>query len=199
MTDEVKRCTWANQTPLEAQYHDREWGVPSKDDKVLFEFLILEAAQAGLSWRTVLEKREGYRHYYQDFDVQKVANFTPEYMASMLEDPAIVRNKLKVNASVKNAKVFIQIQQEFGSFAKYLWDFVDNKPLQNKLASYRDAPVDSDVSKALSKDLKKRGMSFVGPTIMYAYMQAVGLVNDHEVSCHSYANALSLAESFKID
>lgn len=198
MTDERQRCTWANQTPLEAQYHDREWGVPSKDDKVLFEFLILEAAQAGLSWRTVLEKREGYRHYYKGFDVQKVAEFTPDYMAKMLEDPAIVRNKLKVNASVKNAKVFIEIQQEFGSFAKYLWAFVDNKPVQNNLASYRDAPVDSDVSKALSKDLKKRGMSFVGPTIMYAYMQAVGLVNDHEVGCHCYADAINQGKTFNI-
>ena len=198
MTEQITRCCWANQTPLEVEYHDSEWGVPCKDDKVLFEFLILEAAQAGLSWRTVLEKRQGYRHYYKDFDVQQVANFTPEYLAQMLQDPAIVRNKLKVNGSVKNAKIFIQIQQEFGSFAKYLWQFVDNKPLQGKLTSYRDAPVESDVSKAISKDLKKRGMSFVGPTIMYAYMQAVGLVNDHEVSCHCYANAVALGEAFSI-
>ena len=197
MTEQVARCCWANQTPLEAQYHDQEWGVPCKDDKVLFEFLILEAAQAGLSWRTVLEKREGYRHYYKDFDVQKVAQFTPEYLAQMLLDPAIVRNKLKVNGSVKNAKIFIQIQQEFGSFAKYLWQFVDNAPIQATLASYKDAPVETAVSKALSKDLKKRGMSFVGPTIMYAYMQAVGLVNDHEVSCHCYEKATELAKQFE--
>jgi DNA-3-methyladenine glycosylase I len=197
MTDEISRCCWANQTPLEAQYHDREWGVPSTDDKVLFEFLILEAAQAGLSWRTVLEKREGYRHYYKDFDVQKVAQFTPEYLAQMLLDPAIVRNKLKVNGSVKNAKIFIQIQQEFGSFAKYLWQFVDNAPIQATLASYKDAPVETAVSKALSKDLKKRGMSFVGPTIMYAYMQAVGLVNDHEVSCHCFDKSTQLAKQFE--
>ncbi len=196
MSDDKNRCTWANQTSLEAQYHDSEWGVPSVDDKVLFEFLILEAAQAGLSWRTVLEKRDGYRHYYKDFDVQKVAQFTPEYLAQMLLDPAIVRNKLKVNGSVKNAKIFIQIQQEFGSFAKYLWQFVNNSPIQANLASYRDAPVESDISKALSKDLKKRGMSFVGPTIMYAYMQAVGLVNDHEVACHSYDKATELGRQF---
>jgi DNA-3-methyladenine glycosylase I len=194
-----QRCQWSVETPLEASYHDCEWGVPCVDDKVLFEFIILEAAQAGLSWRTVLEKREGYKHYYQDFDVQAVANFGPEQIAAMLQDPRIVRNKLKVNSSVKNAKVFIEIQQEFGSFAKYLWAFVNNKPVQGKVLDYKQAPVETDVSKALSKDLKKRGMSFVGPTIMYAYMQAVGLVNDHELSCHCYAHCAALGEAFSID
>ncbi|EPJ47439.1 MAG: DNA-3-methyladenine glycosidase I [Osedax symbiont Rs1] len=194
-----QRCAWALESEIEADYHDRHWGIPCQDDKTLFEFIILEAAQAGLSWRTVLEKHAGYKHYYQDFDVQAVANFEQQYLAEMLLDPAIIRNKLKVNSSVKNAQVFIAIQQEFGSFAKYLWAFVDNQPLQSKLTDYRAAPVESAVSKALSKDLKKRGMSFVGPTIMYAYMQAVGLVNDHEVSCPCYRDCYQAGLDFTLE
>lgn len=165
----------------------------------MFEFIILEAAQAGLSWRTVLKKRPGYRLHYKNFDVQVVAKFNSAQLETMLLDPAIVRNKLKVHSSVKNAKVFIEIQQEFGTFAKYLWAFVGNKPLQGNLASYTQAPVETEVSRALSKDLKKRGMSFVGPTIIYAYMQAVGLVNDHQVNCHCYARCRELAESFSLE
>ena len=198
MNDGRQRCAWAQETQKEALYHDLHWGMPTSDDKTLFEFIILEGAQAGLSWRTVLEKHAGYKHYYQDFDVQAVAKFDQAYLDKMLLDPAIIRNKLKVNSSVKNARVFIQIQQEFGSFANYLWAFVDNQPIQGKIQDYRQAPVESAVSKALSKDLKKRGMSFVGPTIMYAYMQAVGLVNDHELSCHCYAKCLSAGEAFNL-
>jgi len=192
------RCPWARESELEAQYHDSHWGMPTCDDKTLFEFIILEAAQAGLSWRTVLEKYQGYQHYYQDFDVQKVANFSQDYLDKMLQDPAIIRNKLKVNSSVKNAKVFIAIQQEFGSFAKYLWAFVDNKPIQNNVEDYRSVPAETAISKALSKDLKKRGMSFVGPTIMYAYMQAVGMVNDHQIDCHCYQKCKDAGENFTV-
>ncbi|NRA20019.1 MAG: DNA-3-methyladenine glycosylase I [Oceanospirillaceae bacterium] len=193
-----QRCTWAQNSELEASYHDVQWGVPTADDKILFEFIILEAAQAGLSWRTVLEKRSAYQHYYNDFDVQAVAKFDQAYLDKMLQDPAIIRNKLKVRSSVKNAQVFILIQQEFGSFANYLWAFVDNQPLQNKISDYRDAPVESTISRALSKDLKKRGMNFVGPTIMYAYMQAVGMVNDHETSCHCYESCRIAGLAFKL-
>lgn len=193
------RCSWAVHTEMEKAYHDAEWGVPTKNDKTLFEFLILEAAQAGLSWRTVLEKREAYQKYYKNFEVQQVANFNDEYLEEMLLDPAIIRNRLKVYASVKNAKVFILIQQEFGSFARYLWQFVHNKPLQNKVDNYQDIPAETDISKQLSKDLKKRGMSFVGPTIMYAYMQAVGLVNDHSIDCICFEQCQQLGTAFQID
>ncbi|NQZ33707.1 MAG: DNA-3-methyladenine glycosylase I [Oceanospirillaceae bacterium] len=196
--DTPNRCAWAQQSEIEAHYHDQHWGMPTTDDKTLFEFIILEAAQAGLSWHTVLQKYEGYRHYYCDFDVQAVAKFDQAYLDKMLLDPAIIRHKLKLSTSVKNAKVFIAIQGEFGSFAKYLWAFVDNKPLQNEVVDYRQAPVQTDVSMALSKDLKKRGMSFVGPTIMYAYMQAIGMVNDHEVSCHCYDGCRRAGLDFKL-
>ncbi|MGB1237094.1 MAG: DNA-3-methyladenine glycosylase I [Pseudomonadales bacterium] len=195
---EPERCHWATHCELEAQYHDAEWGRPCQDDRTLFEFLILEAAQAGLSWRTVLEKRDGYLRLYENFDVEKVAAFDQAKIDAMLGDPSIVRNKLKVNSSVKNAKVFIDIQREYGSFARYLWSFVDNKPIQGGLQDYRDTPVESDVSIALSKALKKRGMSFVGPTIMYAYMQAVGLVNDHVASCHCHDESRALGERFEL-
>jgi DNA-3-methyladenine glycosylase I len=198
MNDGKQRCAWSVGTEKEALYHDKHWGMPTSDDNTLFEFIILEAAQAGLSWRTVLEKHDGYKHYYRDFDVQAVAKFDRQYLDIMLQDSAIIRNKLKVNSSVKNAQVFIQIQQEFGTFAHYLWAFVDGKPIQGKISAYRQVPVETAVSKALSKDLKKRGMSFVGPTIMYAYMQAVGLVNDHELSCHCYDKCLRAAEAFNL-
>ena len=174
----VQRCAWARgKLILEALYHDQQWGMPTADDNKLFEFIILEAAQAGLSWAySIRKKHTGYAHYYKNFDVQAVTKFDDAYIATMLLDPAIIRHKLKIKSSVKNAQVFIKIQQEFGSFAKYLWAFVDNKPIQNNVNDYRNTPVESAISIALSKDLKKRGMSFVGPTIMYAYMQAVGMV-----------------------
>ena len=192
------RCGWARHTELEAQYHDHEWGRPQTDDHVLFEFLVLEAAQAGLSWRTVLEKRDGYRHHYEGFDPVKVAQFDQDKIEAMLLDPGIIRNRRKVESSVENARIFLEIQQEYGSFAKYLWSFVDNTPIQNAWKAYVDAPAETEHSKALSKALKKRGMRFVGPTICYAYMQAVGLVNDHEVTCPQYLVCQKLGNSFTV-
>ena len=184
MAKEKIRCTWATGIGEDYQrYHDEEWGVPVYDDQVLFEFLILEGAQAGLSWATILNKREGYRKNFANFDFNKVARFTDKRIEKILQDPGIVRNKLKVNSAVTNAQQFIKVQKEFGSFSDYLWGFVDGKPIQNKWKKNDQVPATSPVSDALSKDLKKRGFKFVGSTIMYAYMQAVGMVNDHLVSC----------------
>lgn len=184
MSAKVKRCAWAGDVSLQyIEYHDKEWGVPVRDDKVQFEFLILEGAQAGLSWSTILNKREGYRKNFADFDVQKVARFTPTRVEKILQDPAIVRNRLKVESAVTNAKAFIKVQKEFGSFSDYIWGFVDGKPIQNKFRKDSDVPATSPESDALSKDLKKRGFKFVGSTIMYAHMQATGLVNDHVTGC----------------
>ncbi len=194
-----QRCYWATHSPLEAAYHDEEWGMPQQDDRVLFEFLILEAAQAGLSWRTVLEKREGYRRYYCDFDPEVVASFGDAEIQAMLADPAIIRNKLKVESSISNARVFLRLQKEYGSFARYVWGFVDNKPIQNALADYRQAPAETDISKQLSKALKKEGMRFVGPTICYAFMQAVGMVNDHEVSCWRHDACKAAGDAFVLE
>jgi DNA-3-methyladenine glycosylase I len=184
MTNKTKRCKWAGDTSLNyIEYHDTEWGVPVFDDQVQFEFLILEGAQAGLSWSTILNKRDGYRKLFADFDVQKVARFTPKRIAKILLDPAVVRNRLKVESAVSNAKAFIVVQEEFGSFSNYIWQFVDGKPIQNRFEKDNDVPATSAESDALSKDLKKRGFKFVGSTIMYAHMQATGLVNDHVTSC----------------
>lgn len=184
MSAKVRRCRWAEGVSLDyIEYHDTEWGVPVRDDKVQFEFLILEGAQAGLSWSTILNKRAGYRKLFADFDVQKVARFTPVRVEKILQDPAIVRNRLKVESAVSNAKAFIDVQQEFGSFSDYIWGFVDGKAIQNKFRRDGDVPATSRESDALSKDLKKRGFRFVGSTIMYAHMQATGLVNDHVTSC----------------
>ena len=167
---------------LYANYHDNEWGVPKHDDQDLFEMIILEGAQAGLSWETILNKREGYRAAFHGFDPVKVAAITDEYLQVRLQNPAIVRNKLKVNAARKNAIAFLNIQEEFGSFNAYLWAYVDNVPVINKFKR-EDVPVSTEISEALSKDLKKRGMTFVGPTIMYAFMQSTGVVNDHVEGC----------------
>ena len=184
MTNKTKRCKWAGDTSLNyIEYHDTEWGVPVFDDQVQFEFLILEGAQAGLSWSTILNKRDGYRKLFADFDVQKVARFTPKRIAKILLDPAVVRNRLKVESAVSNAKAFIALQEEFGSFSNYIWQFVGGKPIQNRFKKDSDVPATSAESDALSKDLKKRGFKFVGSTIMYAHMQATGLVNDHVTSC----------------
>ncbi|RVU84372.1 DNA-3-methyladenine glycosylase I [Leucothrix sargassi] len=166
-----------------AHYHDTEWGIPKRDDAILFEMLILEGAQAGLSWETILNKREGYHAAFHNFDVVKVAAMTDCELADRLQNPNIVRNKLKVFAARKNAIVFIKIQQEFGSFADYLWAYVDDKQIVNHWKAFEDVPTSTPISEALSKDLKKRGMTFVGPTIMYAYMQSVGMVNDHLLDC----------------
>ncbi len=164
-------------------YHDTEWGVPVHDDRVLFEFLTLEGAQAGLSWLTVLRKREAYRAAFANFDVQRVARFTPQRIERLMQNPAIVRNRLKLESTVKNARAFLKVQEEFGSFAAYQWRFVDGAPLQGAVRVRTDIPARTAVSDAFSKDLKKRGFSFVGSTIMYAHMQAVGMVNDHWLDC----------------
>ena len=166
-----------------AHYHDTEWGIPKHDDQMLFEMLILEGAQAGLSWETILNKRENYRVAFHDFDVVKVAAMTDLELEDRLLDPGIVRNRLKVFGTRKNAIAFIKIQEEFGSFDAYLWAYVDGKQIVNNWAKFEDVPVSTDISTALSKDLKKRGMTFVGPTIMYAYMQSIGMVDDHLLDC----------------
>jgi DNA-3-methyladenine glycosylase I len=195
-----QRCFWATGvTELETVYHDQEWGRPQKDDRVLFEFLILEAAQAGLSWRTVLEKREGYRRHYFDFDPEKVARISTETAEAMLLDPAIIRNRRKVESSIENARIFLQIQQEHGSFAQFIWQFVDYQPRQNHVTDYRDIPAETEQSKAMSKTLKKLGMRFVGPTICYAFMQAVGMVNDHETSCTAFSACSAAGAQFSLD
>jgi DNA-3-methyladenine glycosylase I len=182
----MKRCAWAT-GELSIRYHDDEWGVPVHDDRRLFEFLILEGAQAGLSWSTILRRREGYRLAFAGFDPSAVARFGPEVTERLLADPGIIRNRLKVLAAVKNAQAFLAVQEEFGSFDAYLWRWVGGKPLTNRWRSHAEVPARSPESDALSKDLRKRGFSFVGTTICYALMQAVGLVNDHTVDCFRHA------------
>ena len=195
MTKPVTRCKWAEGVSLEyIEYHDREWGVPVYDDRVQFEFLILEGAQAGLSWSTILNKREGYRKAFAGFDVEKVARFTKRRIEILLDNPAIVRNRLKVESAVTNAKAFIAVQEEFGTFSDYIWGFVDGQPIQNRFKRDRDIPATSKESDALSKDLKKRGFKFVGSTIVYAHMQATGLVNDHVVGCFRYKPCADMAK-----
>ena len=184
MTKTVTRCRWAEGVSLDyIQYHDEEWGVPVHDDRKQFEFLILEGAQAGLSWSTILNKRDGYRRAFADFDPEKVARFTKKRVEKLLQDPSIVRNRLKVESAVTNAKAFLEVQEAFGSFCDYIWGFVDGSPIQNRFRNDSDIPATSPESDALSKDLKKRGFRFVGSTIVYAHMQATGLVNDHFVGC----------------
>jgi len=183
----VTRCKWAEGVNLNyIEYHDKEWGVPVYDDRVQFEFLTLEGAQAGLSWSTILNKRDGYRKAFADFDAEKVERFTKKRVEKLLSDPSIVRNRLKVQSTVTNAKAFLDVQQEFGSFSEYIWGFVGGKPIQNKFKRDRDVPATSPESDALSKDLKKRGFRFVGSTIMYAHMQATGMVNDHVLACYRH-------------
>jgi DNA-3-methyladenine glycosylase I len=184
MSKKIKRCDWAGETSLQyIEYHDKEWGVPVWDDKTQFEFLILEGAQAGLSWSTILNKRKGYRKNFADFEAAKVARFTQKRIDKILQDPGIVRNKLKVNGAVINARAFLEVQEEFDGFCNYIWAFVDGKPKQNRLRRQSDIPAMTAESDALSKDMKKRGFKFVGSTIVYAHMQATGMVNDHLVSC----------------
>jgi DNA-3-methyladenine glycosylase I len=190
----ITRCEWAEGVSLEyIEYHDREWGVPVHDDRVQFEFLILEGAQAGLSWSTILNKRDGYRKAFVDFDVQKVARFTERRVEKLLTNPAIVRNRLKVQSAITNAKAFIKVQEEFGSFSDYIWGFVDGKPIQNRFRKDSEIPATSPESDALSKDLKKRGFKFVGSTIVYAHMQATGLVNDHVTGCFRHKPCAAMA------
>jgi DNA-3-methyladenine glycosylase I len=179
----ITRCPWPGNDPLYQSYHDREWGVPVHDDRLLFEFLTLEGAQAGLSWITILRKREGYRAAFADFDPELVSRFDAAKVVELLGNPAIVRNRLKVESTLTNAHAFLRVQEEFGSFAAYQWRFVDGNPIQNSWRSLGDIPASTAVSDALSRDLKKRGFRFVGTTICYAHMQAVGMVNDHTVDC----------------
>lgn len=180
------RCPWCLKFEQYVDYHDKEWGVPVYDDRIHFEFLILEGAQAGLSWSTILKKREGYRKAFADFDPVKVAGFTEKRLEKILQDPGIVRNRLKVFAAVNNAKRFLEVQKEFGSFSDYIWGFVNGKPIVNKWKSLKDVPPTTKESDALSKDLIKRGFKFVGSTVIYAHMQACGLVNDHLQDCWRY-------------
>ncbi|HXA03135.1 MAG TPA: DNA-3-methyladenine glycosylase I [Cytophagaceae bacterium] len=177
------RCGWTKDDALMIAYHDEEWGVPVHDDKKHFEFLLLDAFQAGLSWKTILYRRDGFRKAFADFDVRKVAKFPEKKLEKLMHDEGIIRNRLKIYGAVKNAKAFMQIQKEFGSFDKYIWQFTGNKTIDNKRKSIKDIPATTKESDAMSKDLKKRGFTFVGSTICYAYMQAAGLVNDHTIDC----------------
>ncbi|MDP2903044.1 MAG: DNA-3-methyladenine glycosylase I [Methylovulum sp.] len=179
----MNKCVWALASPLEGHYHDHEWGVPVHDDRLLFEFLILEGAQAGLSWATILKKREGYRKAFDNFDVATVAAYSDTKINALLDNPDIIRNRLKIHSAVSNAQAFIKIQQEFGNFDSYIWRFVDFRPLHNHWQHKQDVPATTPVSDAMSKDLKKRGFKFVGSTICYAHMQATGMVNDHTTDC----------------
>jgi DNA-3-methyladenine glycosylase I len=181
------RCQWAGNDPLYQKYHDEEWGVPLHDDQKLFEMLILEGAQAGLSWITILRKRENYRKAFLNFDPVKVAKFDSKKIEQLIQNEGIIRNRLKINAAVTNAKFFLEVKKEFGSFDEYLWRFVDGKPVQNRRRSIKEIPARTEISDALSKDLKKRGFKFVGSIICYAFMQAVGMVNDHTDSCFKFA------------
>ena len=184
-SDKRVRCSWAN-NELAIRYHDEEWGQPVHNDRVLFEFLILEGAQAGLSWNTILQKRDNYRKAFNEFDPARVARYDRRKMQQLLGDPGIVRNRLKISSAVGNAKAFLRVQKEFGSFDSYIWQFVGGKPIVNARKSLKQVPARTAESDAMSKDLKKRGFNFVGSTICYAFMQAVGMVNDHIVDCHFY-------------
>ncbi len=183
---EINRCPWCLGFPEYVAYHDTEWGVPVFDDRIHFEFLILESAQAGLSWATILKKREGYRKAFADFDYRVVAEFPESYVQELLQDPGIIRNVLKIRAAVNNARRFMEVQREFGSFSNYIWGFVGGKPIQNRLKSIQEGLATTPESDRLAKDLKKRGFKFLGSTTIYAHMQATGLVNDHLVTCFRY-------------
>jgi DNA-3-methyladenine glycosylase I len=186
MTD-LNRCSWCGDDPLYQQYHDNEWGVPCRDDKKLFEFVILEGAQAGLSWITILRKREAYRCAFAGFDVHRVAAFDEKDVERLVNDAGIVRNRLKIASAISNARLFIDIQKEFGSFSNYFWGYVDNQPIVNRWANHSEIPAATELSDLIAGDMKKRGFKFFGSTICYAYMQAMGLVNDHTLNCFRYS------------
>src|SRR5262245_4139823 len=188
------RCPWGT-SPAMIAYHDEEWGIPQHDDRVLFEFLILEGAQAGLSWSTILAKRDAYRKAFSNFNPQKVSKYSNEKLSELLANPGIVRNRLKIESTVRNARAFLEVQKEFGSFDRYIWQFVGGKPLTNKWKSGSRLPAQTPESVSMSKDLLKRGFNFVGPTVCYAFMQAVGLVNDHLVDCFRYAQISAIARA----
>ena len=189
-----KRCEWCGNDPLYVAYHDNEWGLPIHDDQLLFEFLILEGAQAGLNWLTILKKRENYRKSFDAFDPQIVANYTQVDIDRLMADEGIVRNRLKIESAIKNAQGVLKIQKEFGSFDAYLWAYVDGTPIVNRWDSLEDIPVKTEISETMSKDLKKRGFNFVGPTICYAFMQAIGMVNDHTIDCFKHEEIKNLTQ-----
>ena len=190
-TTRAGACSWPKGDPLMTKYHDREWGVPVTSDRRIFEFLVLESAQAGLSWLTILRKREGYRRNFANFDPKKVAKFSKKDVARLLKDASIVRNRLKVEATINNAKKFLEVQKEFGTFSKYMWSFVGSKPIDGKRKSLKDLPAITKEAEAFSKDLKNRGFKFLGPTVIYAHMQAVGMANDHITTCFRYREVKS--------
>jgi DNA-3-methyladenine glycosylase I len=185
MSDKT-RCRWATHSDLEQEYHDSEWGVPNYDDRHLFEMLVLEGAQAGLSWLTVLKKRESYREAFDGFDPVKIAEYDDSKRSELLSNPGIIRNRLKVDATIQNAKVYLALTEKHGSFSNYIWGFVDGRPIINEFKTLNDVPAETEISKQMSKQLKKDGFKFVGPTICYAFMQAVGMVNDHTTDCFRY-------------
>lgn len=193
MNDTDRRCGWARHSEAEQRYHDTEWGRLKLDDRTLFEFVVLESAQAGLSWRTVLNKREGYRRHYQNFDPQRVARFAAAEIDAMLADPGVIRNRAKIEASIGNARVFIAISREFGGFAEYLGSFTDRKVIVNQICSADQLPADSELSRAIARDLKKRGFRFFGSTIVYAFLQACGYINDHLTDCSCYQPCIATA------
>lgn len=192
MTNKLTRCQWCRGDKLYEKYHDKEWGVPVHNDKKLFEFLILEGAQAGLSWITVLKKRQAYQQAMDKFDFNKVAKYSEKKVEKLLNNPGIIRNELKIRSAIRNAKAFIEVRKEFGTFNKYIWQFVDYKPIQNKWKSLKQIPAKTTLSDEISTDLKKRGFNFVGSTIVYAHMQATGMVNDHTTDCFRYKEVKSL-------
>jgi len=189
------RCPWCGDDPLYVDYHDREWGVPVRDDRTLFEFLTLEGAQAGLSWLTILRKREAYRRAFAGFDPVEIASWGDEAVARLMADPGIVRNRLKIEAAIGNARAFLDVQRAFGSFADYIWGFVDGRPIQGSWRSIADLPATTPLAETISRDLKRRGFRFVGPTIVYAHMQATGMVNDHLVGCFRHREVAALGGS----
>ena len=191
----MKRCDWANTSQLETEHHDHEWGVPIHDDRLLFEMIILEGAQAGLSWATILQKRNGYLKAFDNFDAKKISKYSDSKRQELLQNPEIVRNKLKINATVENAKRFLEIQNEYGSFASFVWSFVGGKPINNAWKAQSDVPTRSPESDEMSKGLKKKGFKFIGSTTCYAYMQAVGMVNDHLVSCFRHSEVKKLQKN----
>jgi DNA-3-methyladenine glycosylase I len=188
----MKRCAWADRSELEQSYHDKEWGVPNHDDRSLFEFVVLEGAQAGLSWSTILKKRQGYRKAFADFDVQKIAQYSEKDVTRLLANPEIIRNRLKINGTITNARAFLKVQEQFGGFDPYIWRFVDGRAIQNSWKKMADIPASTPESEAMSRDLQQRGFKFVGSTICYAFMQAVGMVNDHVLDCFRHEELRNL-------
>lgn len=199
MSPDVVRCPWSLHSPLERDYHDAEWGVPTAEDRRLFEFLVLESAQAGLSWLTILRKRQGYGAAFADFEPLAVSRFGPVEVERLLANPAIVRNRKKIEAAVGNARAFLELQAAHGSFARYIWGFVDGRPRVNRWTEVGQVPAVTPLAETLAKDMKRRGFRFFGPTVAYAHMQATGMVNDHLVSCHRWQPCAELAERFSVE